>query len=185
MADLVKTMSSSSELMGTLLVVVATISLVVGGVGIMNIMLVSVTERTREIGLRMAVGAKAGHILQQFLVEAVVLCLLGGAVGIAIGRAMSTLVRWWKHWPIETSLPAILVAVLVSAFVGVVFGFYPAYKASGLDPIEGPAVRMSAEEQGHDPDRMPGLRQQAQCERGVSGPIAELPQVREPGRHSS
>jgi ABC-type lipoprotein export system ATPase subunit/ABC-type antimicrobial peptide transport system permease subunit len=136
MADLVKTMSSSSELMGTLLVVVATVSLVVGGVGIMNIMLVSVTERTREIGLRMAVGAKAGHILQQFLVEAVVLCLLGGAIGIGAGRTLSTMVRWWKHWPIETSLPAIIVAVLVSAFVGVVFGFYPAYKASGLDPIE-------------------------------------------------
>jgi ABC-type lipoprotein export system ATPase subunit/ABC-type antimicrobial peptide transport system permease subunit len=136
MADLVKTMSSSSELMGTLLVCVATISLVVGGVGIMNIMLVSVTERTREIGLRMAVGAKAGHILQQFLVEAVVLCLLGGAIGIVAGRTFSCLVRWWKHWPIETSLPAIIVAVLVSAFVGVVFGFYPAYKASGLDPIE-------------------------------------------------
>jgi ABC-type antimicrobial peptide transport system permease subunit len=115
---------------------VACISLVVGGVGIMNIMLVSVTERTREIGLRMAVGAKAGHILQQFLVEAVVLCLLGGAIGIAAGRFSSYVVRVIWHWPIETSLPAILTAVLVSAAVGVIFGFYPAYKASGLDPIE-------------------------------------------------
>ena len=136
MAELVKSLSTSSNLMGMLLVCVATISLVVGGVGIMNIMLVSVTERTREIGLRMAVGARAGHILQQFLVEAVVLCLLGGAIGIAFGRLGSSIVRWCLHWPISTSLPAILVAVLVSASVGVVFGFYPAYKASGLDPIE-------------------------------------------------
>ena len=93
MAELVNTLASSSNLMGMLLVCVATISLVVGGVGIMNIMLVSVTERTREIGLRMAVGARAGHILQQFLVEAVVLCLLGGAIGIALGRLARPLVR--------------------------------------------------------------------------------------------
>ena len=102
----------------------------------MNIMLVSVTERTREIGLRMAVGASSGNILQQFLVEAVVLCLLGGAIGIALGRGSSYLVRITLHWPIETSLPAILAAVAVSASVGVVFGLYPAWKASGLDPIE-------------------------------------------------
>jgi ABC-type antimicrobial peptide transport system permease subunit len=105
-------------------------------VGIMNIMLVSVTERTREIGLRMAVGARSGNILRQFLVEAVVLCLLGGAIGIALGRGASYLVRVTLHWPIEISVPAILAAVAVSATVGVMFGWYPAWKASGLDPIE-------------------------------------------------
>ena len=136
MAETVNALASTSNLMGMLLLFVACISLVVGGVGIMNIMLVSVTERTREIGLRMAVGARARHILQQFLVEAVVLCLLGGAMGIALGRISSSFVRAWLHWPIQTSLPAILAAVLVSVIVGVIFGFYPAYKASGLDPIE-------------------------------------------------
>ena len=116
--------------------VVAGISLVVGGVGIMNIMLVSVTERTREIGLRMAVGARSHHILRQFLVEAVVLCLVGGAMGIVFGRGLSILVGRIKHWPTEASLPAIVAAVAVSATVGIVFGFYPAWKASRLDPIE-------------------------------------------------
>ena len=102
----------------------------------MNIMLVSVTERTREIGLRMAVGARWHHILRQFLVEAVVLCLSGGTVGILAGRGFSMLVRSVLHWPTLASLPAVIAAVLVSAFVGVVFGFYPAWKASRLDPIE-------------------------------------------------
>jgi ABC-type antimicrobial peptide transport system permease subunit len=96
----------------------------------------SVTERTREIGLRMAVGARSHHILRQFLVEAVVLCLLGGAIGIAIGRLASVVLRRVANWPTETSIPAILVAVAVSAGVGIVFGFYPAWKASRLDPIE-------------------------------------------------
>ena len=107
-----------------------------GGVGIMNIMLVSVTERTREIGLRMAVGARGHDILRQFLVEAVVLCLCGGAIGIFFGRGCSMLVHYFKHWPTEASLPAIIAAVVVSAGVGIVFGFYPAWKASRLDPIE-------------------------------------------------
>ena len=136
MTEITKTLASTSQLMGALLLVVAAISLVVGGVGIMNIMLVSVTERTREIGLRMAVGARAHHILRQFLVEAVVLCLCGGAMGILVGRGASILVRSIMHWPTETSLPAIIAAVAVSATVGVVFGFYPAWKASRLDPIE-------------------------------------------------
>jgi ABC-type antimicrobial peptide transport system permease subunit len=105
-------------------------------VGIMNIMLVSVTERTREIGLRMAVGAKGGDILRQFLVESVVLCLAGGALGIALGRGVSMLVTLLLKWPTATSLPAILAAVAVSATVGIVFGYYPAWKASRLDPIE-------------------------------------------------
>jgi len=136
MTEITKTLASTSQLMGNLLLVVALISLVVGGVGIMNIMLVSVTERTREIGLRMAVGARAYHILRQFLVEAVALCLIGGALGIALGRGASILVRFRLGWPTETSLPAIVAAVAVSATVGVVFGFYPAWKASRLDPIE-------------------------------------------------
>ena len=129
-------MSSMTKTMSVLLLCVAIISLIVGGVGIMNIMLVSVTERTREIGLRMAVGARGIDIRTQFLVEAVVLCLLGGAVGILLGRGSSMLLKALLHWATEMSMPAIIVAVLVSAFVGVVFGFYPAYKASNLDPIE-------------------------------------------------
>ena len=136
MTEVAKTMSSASELMEALLLVVAAISLVVGGVGIMNIMLVSVTERTREIGLRMAVGARSHHILRQFLIEAVLLCLTGGAIGIVAGRTASVLVRSSKNWPTQASLPSIVVAVLVSAGVGIVFGFYPAWKASRLDPIE-------------------------------------------------
>ena len=126
----------TGELMSLLLLVVASISLVVGGVGIMNIMLVSVTERTREIGLRMAVGARRFHILQQFLVEAVLLCLAGGALGILFGRGASILVREFQHWPTGISMTAIVASVLVAAGVGIVFGFYPAWKASRLDPIE-------------------------------------------------
>jgi len=136
MTEMTKTLSSTSDLMGSLLLSVALISLVVGGVGIMNIMLVSVTERTREIGLRMAVGARASNILRQFLVEAVVLCLLGGAMGILMGRTCSFMVQRLLHWPTETSVPAVVAAVFVSASVGIVFGYYPAWKASRLDPIE-------------------------------------------------
>jgi ABC-type antimicrobial peptide transport system permease subunit len=138
MTELTKTVGSTASLMAALLLVVATISLVVGGVGIMNIMLVSVTERTREIGLRMAVGARPRDILWQFLVEAAMLCLLGGLIGIGLGR-LTSLGVWYftsPHWPVEPSMPAIFGAVGVSLAVGVVFGFYPAWKASRLDPIE-------------------------------------------------
>jgi ABC-type antimicrobial peptide transport system permease subunit len=136
MTEMSNTLSATTTLMTNLLLCVAMISLVVGGVGIMNIMLVSVTERTREIGLRMAVGARSRDILRQFLVEAVVLCLVGGALGIMLGHGGSHLVRVLLHWPVETSFTAIFAAVLVSAAVGIVFGFYPAWKASLLDPIE-------------------------------------------------
>jgi macrolide transport system ATP-binding/permease protein len=136
MAEIAKMLSSTTQVMSALLLIVALISLLVGGVGIMNIMLVSVTERTREIGLRMAVGARSHHILRQFLVEAIVLCLFGGGIGILLGRAISMLVRWLVHWPTEASLPTIAAAVVVSAGVGIAFGFYPAWKASRLDPIE-------------------------------------------------
>jgi len=136
MTELTRTMASTSELMTKLLLCVAMISLVVGGIGIMNIMLVSVTERTREIGLRMAVGAEPGDILRQFLAEAVVLCLLGGTIGILIGRGSSYIISLALRWPTAVSIEAIATAVLVSATVGITFGFYPAYKASKLDPIE-------------------------------------------------
>jgi ABC-type antimicrobial peptide transport system permease subunit len=136
MTEMTKTLASTTSLMTKLLLCVALISLVVGGVGIMNIMLVSVTERTKEIGLRMAVGARARDILQQFLVEAVVLCLLGGALGILFGWGASFFVRTFLRWPTETSWLAVAAAVLVSASVGVAFGYYPAWKASKLDPID-------------------------------------------------
>jgi ABC-type antimicrobial peptide transport system permease subunit len=136
LTEMTNALSSTTRLMTNLLLCVALISLVVGGVGIMNIMLVSVTERTHEIGLRMAVGARGRDILQQFLVEAVVLCLVGGGMGILLGHGGSYLVWLLLHWPVETSLAAIVTAVLVSAAIGIVFGFYPAWKASELDPIE-------------------------------------------------
>ncbi len=136
MTEMTRTLASTTSLMTNLLLSVAMISLVVGGVGIMNIMLVSVTERTREIGLRMAVGARGRDILRQFLVEAVLLCLLGGAMGIVLGHGGSQLVRAALGWPVATSPEAIAASVLVSASVGIVFGFYPAWRASRLDPIE-------------------------------------------------
>ena len=136
MAEMSDALTSTSKLMTRLLLGVAFISLVVGGVGIMNIMLVSVTERTREIGLRMAVGARAKDILQQFLVEAVVLCLSGGIVGIALGGLLSYAITALLKWPVEFSFPAVAAAFLVSVTVGLVFGYYPAGKAARLDPIE-------------------------------------------------
>ena len=136
MTEMSKTMSATSGLMANLLLAVALISLVVGGVGIMNIMLVSVTERTREIGLRMAVGARGRDILRQFLIEAVVMCLAGGAIGIILGRVVSLIINSMLRWPTETSISAIVSSVVVSASVGIIFGFYPAWKAARLDPIE-------------------------------------------------
>jgi macrolide transport system ATP-binding/permease protein len=136
MSEILKMLGSTSQMMSMLLLIVAMISLVVGGVGIMNIMLVSVTERTKEIGVRMAVGARSHQILRQFLIEAVVLCLLGGAAGILFGRSAATLVWYFLRWPITASYPAIAGAFLVSAAIGIAFGFYPAWKASRLDPID-------------------------------------------------
>ncbi len=136
MTEMTDTLTSASRMMTQLLLVVAMISLVVGGVGIMNIMMVSVTERTKEIGLRMAVGARARDILKQFLLEAVVLCLLGGFIGLLCGRASSIVVTALMHWPTKASYGAAFAALGVSAGVGIVFGFYPAWKASRLDPIE-------------------------------------------------
>ena len=135
MTEMSKALSSTAGMMTKLLLAVALISLLVGGVGIMNIMLVSVTERTREIGLRMAVGAWARDILQQFLAEAVILCFCGGVAGIVAGRGVSYLVRILLRWPTELSLEAIVAAFAVSVSVGIIFGYYPAWKASRLDPI--------------------------------------------------
>ncbi|MGA9755380.1 MAG: ABC transporter permease [Desulfobaccales bacterium] len=135
MTEMASALSSTSTMMTKLLLAVALISLLVGGVGIMNIMLVSVTERTREIGLRMAVGAWARDILQQFLAESVILCFCGGVAGIIVGRGISILVRILMKWPTELSLEAIFAAFAVSVTVGIVFGYYPAWKAAHLDPI--------------------------------------------------
>jgi len=134
--EVIRAVESTVGLVAGLLICVALISLMVGGVGIMNIMLVSVTERFREIGLRMAVGAAPRDILRQFLVEAVVLCVLGGVAGILVGRGGSLLVRYIARWPTETSLIAIIASVSVSITVGITFGYYPAWKASRLNPIE-------------------------------------------------
>ena len=134
--EVIKAVQKTVGLVAGLLICVALVALAVGGVGIMNIMLVSVTERYREIGLRMAVGATAQDILRQFLVEAVVLCILGGAVGLAAGRSVSVLIRVLAKWPTESSALAVAAAVGVSVTVGIVFGYYPAWKASRLNPIE-------------------------------------------------
>jgi putative ABC transport system permease protein len=122
--------------MSILLASIASVSLIVGGIGIMNIMLVSVTERTKEIGLRQAVGAKTKDILAQFLVEAVTLSVLGGTIGIILGVAASLLISYFAQWATFVSIGSIVLAFLFSGLVGVFFGFYPARKAAFLDPIE-------------------------------------------------
>jgi putative ABC transport system permease protein len=127
---------TSAQVMSILLGAIASVSLIVGGIGIMNIMLVSVTERTREIGLRQAVGAKTRDILLQFLVEAVTLSVLGGILGIGLGLTASVLISHFASWSTQVSPLAILLAFLFSAVVGVFFGYYPARKAALLDPIE-------------------------------------------------
>ncbi len=128
--------AESTRVMGILLASVAAISLIVGGIGIMNIMLVSVTERTREIGLRMALGARRRDILTQFVVEAITLSLLGGLIGVALGIGGSHLIAQTGDWPVLIEPQAIMMAVGFSAAIGVFFGFYPARKASKLDPID-------------------------------------------------
>jgi len=128
--------TATSKIMALLLGAIASVSLVVGGIGIMNIMLVSVTERTREIGIRMAVGAHGRDILLQFLIEAVALSSLGGVIGILLGLGSSRLISTFAGWPTATSASSIAIAFLFSAAVGIFFGFYPARKASQLDPIE-------------------------------------------------
>jgi ABC-type antimicrobial peptide transport system permease subunit len=135
LTEVSESMASTGKTTAALVLCVAAISLVVGGVGIMNIMLISVRERTREIGVRMAVGARPKDVLRQFLIEAVILCVLGGVAGILAGHLASYIVSKVSGWPIMTSPSAMAVAFAVSACVGIVFGYYPAWKASRLDPI--------------------------------------------------
>jgi putative ABC transport system permease protein len=136
LTEIASSAEQSAKVMSLLLGAIASISLIVGGIGIMNIMLVSVTERTREIGIRIAVGAKGRDILLQFLIESLVLSLIGGIMGIAIGIAGTLVLATFTQWPILFSINAIFLAFLFSGSVGVFFGFYPARKASMLNPIE-------------------------------------------------
>lgn len=135
-AELIKTLSATSGVLTILLTVIAGISLLIGGIGIMNIMYVSVTERTKEIGLRMAIGAKGVDILLQFLIEAVMLSVTGGVIGVVIGVSLSLLIPLLLSWPAVISGSSIIISFLVCAATGVFFGYYPARNASGLDPIE-------------------------------------------------
>ena len=134
--EIMNTIGSVTGLMTVLLTAVAAISLLVGGIGIMNIMLVSVTERIKEIGLRMSIGATPANILSQFLIEAVALSTVGGAFGVALGIGGAELIGWWKGWPILIQVPSTVAAFLFSAVVGMFFGFYPAWRASRLNPID-------------------------------------------------
>ena len=136
MEEIFKAAEASAQVMSILLASIASVSLIVGGIGIMNIMLVSVTERTKEIGLRQAVGAKTKDILSQFLVEAVTLSVLGGTIGIILGVSTSYLLTYLAQWTTKVSISAVALAFLFSALVGVFFGYYPARKAAYLDPIE-------------------------------------------------
>ena len=128
--------NETTKTLSMLLASIAVVSLVVGGIGIMNIMLVSVTERTREIGIRMAIGAKSRHVLAQFLLEAVTLSVAGGGVGVALGIGVSRLIAKYAGWPVSVEPSSIVIAFGFSALIGIFFGFYPARKASALDPIE-------------------------------------------------
>jgi putative ABC transport system permease protein len=134
--EIANAMADSARMMELLLASIASIALFVGGIGIMNIMLVSVTERTREIGVRMAVGASEKDVQMQFLSEAIVMSLMGGAIGLILGMLGSVLIARILQWPTAVPLSAILIAFVFSACVGIFFGYYPAWKAASLDPIE-------------------------------------------------
>lgn len=136
MAELIATLSSTSNLLTILLTAIAGISLVIGGIGIMNIMYVSVTERTREIGLRMSIGARGIDILMQFLIEAIMISITGGIIGVVLGITSAKLISIFLSWPTLVSESSIVLSFLVCAATGVFFGYYPAQKASKLDPIE-------------------------------------------------
>ena len=127
---------ATSQTQGLLLAAVAIVSLIVGGIGIMNIMLVSVTERTREIGLRMAVGARGRDIMLQFLIEALTMACAGGMIGVGLGMGVSALVSALSHWPTVITAFSIILGFVSAALTGVVFGFYPAQRAAALDPID-------------------------------------------------
>jgi putative ABC transport system permease protein len=134
-SELISTLSSTSEILTILLAAIASISLLVGGIGIMNIMYVSVTERTREIGLRMAVGGKGRDIMMQFLIEAIMISITGGLIGAALGIGSTLLVSHYLHWPTTITQDSIVISFAVCAITGIFFGWYPARKAAALDPI--------------------------------------------------
>jgi putative ABC transport system permease protein len=134
--DVIQAQLDASKTLTILLIAIASVSMIVGGIGIMNVMLVSVTERTREIGVRVAVGATEEAIQLQFLGESVMLSLVGGAAGVCFGILGSYLVGQTLHWPVEMSFEAVVIAAVFSIAIGVFFGYYPARKASRLDPIE-------------------------------------------------
>jgi putative ABC transport system permease protein len=134
--ELATVLTGTAQTMTVLLAAIAAVSLLVGGIGIMNIMLVSVTERTREIGLRLAIGAKARDVLRQFIVEALVIGLIGGIAGVGLGYAASATVRVVMQWPTSVTAGSVLLAFGFSAAIGVFFGYYPARRAAGLDPID-------------------------------------------------
>ena len=136
LTEIASAAEGSAKIIATLLAAVASISLLVGGIGIMNILLVSVTERTREIGLRMAIGAQRMHVLLQFLAEAVILSVTGGIAGIVFGVLITQAVAVFAGWPTFISLSAIALGFFFSAAIGIFFGYYPARKAARLDPIE-------------------------------------------------
>jgi putative ABC transport system permease protein len=136
MQELINTFSSTSQLLTVLLAVISGISLLVGGIGIMNIMYVSVTERTKEIGLRMSIGARGVDILLQFLTEAVLISITGGIIGVVLGITSARLVTYFLSWPTLVTESSIVLSFLVCFITGVFFGYYPAQAASRLDPIE-------------------------------------------------
>jgi putative ABC transport system permease protein len=135
-SDFLSTLGETTQVFTLLLAGIAAVSLIVGGIGIMNIMLVSVTERTREIGIRKALGATRTNILLQFLIEALVLCMLGGVIGIVLGGGGAVLMREFFNWNTSVGPSSVLIAFAFSAAVGIVFGVWPARRASGLDPID-------------------------------------------------
>ncbi len=136
MKELAEMISSTSSMMTVLLAAVAGISLLVGGIGIMNIMIVSVTERTREIGLRMSIGATGRDIMMQFLIEAVIISVTGGLLGILLGAGATWMISVIAHWPVQIDISSVILSFVVCTVIGIIFGFYPAAKASNLDPIE-------------------------------------------------
>ncbi len=134
--DISQASDAASSVLNILLIIIASISLIVGGIGIMNIMMVTVSERTKEIGIRMAIGATKKTILRQFIIESILICLFGGLVGITIGIIMSKIVGSLLAWPIFISNSSILISLSSSILIGLFFGFYPAYKASNLNPVD-------------------------------------------------
>ncbi len=136
LSEVAEAAEATNRILTGLLASIAAVSLLVGGIGIMNIMLVAVTERTREIGIRMAIGARPSHVRIQFLTESIVLCTLGGLLGLALGVTASISLSQLMGWPTLISPDSILISIFFSAFIGIFFGYYPAHKAAGLDPIE-------------------------------------------------